>query len=296
MFGDGLAGHRGVDVEQVRYGRLVLGGHDLRPRVRLGASDLLPYGVGVVEDGDVARGPRGALAHLLLRRVECHNPRSRGRDHGLGHDEGLPVKMIEPPGERPHELQVLPLVLAHGDEVRVVEEHVGGLQHGVVEEARARRLDPALAGLVLELRHARELPKARHAVQQPAQLRVPADPALAEDHAFFGVEARGQVDGSDLPDLLPEHLRVLRNRDRVQVHDAEVVLVLVLHGDPVLERPHVVAQVQVTARLNAAEYSLFGLHQHILADAQGSARRCLMYPVPLFRRGSFMGCTAHHDA
>jgi hypothetical protein len=52
----------------------------------------------------------------------------------------------------------------------------------------------------------------------------------------------------------------------VQIYDAEEVLVEVLDGDPVLERPQIVAEVQVAARLYAAEYSLFALHGFILTD------------------------------
>ena len=47
------------------------------------------------------------------------------------------------------------------------------------------------------------------------------------------------------------------NRDRVQVHDAENALVVVLDPHPVLERPQVVADMQVAGRLNAGKDSLF---------------------------------------
>src|SRR5215218_7127906 len=115
---------------------------------------------------------------------------------------------------------------------------------------------------------------------------MPADLALAEDHTPLRVETRGEVYGCHLPYLPPEHLRVLRHGNRVQVHDAEVVLVFVLHRHPVLERPQIVAHMQVATRLYSAEYSLFGLHGHILTDAPGSAKLSLTYslsPAPLPR-------------
>src|SRR5918993_2929080 len=99
---------------------------------------------------------------------------------------------------------------------------------------------------------------------------MPADLALAEDHTPLGIQARGEVYGRHLPDLLPQHLRILRHRDRVQVNDAEVVLVFVLHRDPVLERPQIVAHVQVAARLYPAEYSLFALHERYSNGLGGS--------------------------
>jgi hypothetical protein len=128
--------------------------------------------LGLVEDRHVA-GRRGrALAHLGRGLVERHDPRPGGRDEHLRHHEGLAVEPVEAPRERPHELEVLALVLAYGDEVRVVQQDVGGLQDGVVVEPRARRLRPALPRLVLELRHAGELADLRHAVKEPRQLRV----------------------------------------------------------------------------------------------------------------------------
>src|SRR5215208_4476844 len=99
---------------------------------------------------------------------------------------------------------------------------------------------------------------------------MPADLALAEDHTPLRVETRGEVYGCHLPYLPPEHLRVLRHGNRVQVHDAEVVLIFVLHRHPVLERPHIVAHMQVAARLYPAEYSLFALHDSYSNGLGGS--------------------------
>src|ERR671912_695682 len=99
---------------------------------------------------------------------------------------------------------------------------------------------------------------------------MPADLALAEDHTPLRVETRGEVYGCHLPYLPPEHLRVLRHGNRVQVHDAEVVLVFVLHRHPVLERPHIIAHMQVAARLYPAEYSLFALHDSYSSGLGGN--------------------------
>src|SRR5215216_2738881 len=99
---------------------------------------------------------------------------------------------------------------------------------------------------------------------------MPADLALAEDHTPPRVSTLSEVYGCHLPYLPPEHLRVLRHGNRVQVHDAEVVLVFVLHRHPVLERPHIVAHMQVAARLYPAEYSLFALHERYSNGLGGS--------------------------
>src|SRR5215207_6008863 len=110
---------------------------------------------------------------------------------------------------------------------------------------------------------------------------MPADLALAEDHTPLRVETRGEVYGCHLPYLPPEHLRVLRHGNRVQVHDAEVVLVFVLHRHPVLERPHIVAHMQVAARLYPAEYSLFALHERYSNGLGGSWAGASSVPAQL---------------
>src|SRR3712207_3814048 len=87
------------------------------------------------------------------------------------------------------------------------------------------------------------------------------DPALAEDDTSLRVEPDGQIDRCNLPDFCPQDLWVLRDCQRVQVYNTKVVVVLILYGNPVLERPEVVPEMEVTARLDAAEYSLSALHR-----------------------------------
>jgi hypothetical protein len=62
---------------------------------------------------------------------------------------------------------VLALVLADRHQVRVVEQYVGGHEDRVVVEPDARRLGTTFSGLVLELRHARELADLRYTVEEP---------------------------------------------------------------------------------------------------------------------------------
>src|SRR5215208_6652337 len=138
------ASQPGIDVEQIRKRGLVGGCHYLGAGVGFGAADLAAY-------------------HVRL--VEGHDPGSGLQDQGLRNNEGLTVESVETPCERPRELQVLALVLAYGDEVRVVEEDVGGLEHGVVVEPDARALGATPLGLVLKLRHARKLADPRYTVQ-----------------------------------------------------------------------------------------------------------------------------------
>jgi hypothetical protein len=83
-----------------------------------------------------------------------------GRVDGLGQGEHRVVggreAVVEPLTDVACQLDVVTLVLADGDLVGVVEEDVGGLQHGVVEQSDADGL--ALPrGLLLELGHLSQL-------------------------------------------------------------------------------------------------------------------------------------------
>ena len=67
---------------------------------------------------------------------------------------------------------VLALIFTDRDQVRVVEQHVGGHQHRIGEQADRGGVGALLLGLVLELGHARGLSEAREAAQCPCQLGV----------------------------------------------------------------------------------------------------------------------------
>ena len=68
---------------------------------------------------------------------------------------------VEAPSDVAHELEVLALVLAHGDLMGAVGQHVGRLQDRVVQQPRGHEL--ALAHrLVAELVHAVELADGGH--------------------------------------------------------------------------------------------------------------------------------------
>jgi hypothetical protein len=109
------------------------------------------------------------------------------------HEEVLAEARVEAAGDVAHELEVLALVLPHRHLAGAVGEHVGGLEHGVEQQARGDQL--ALGGaLVAELVHAVELPDRGDARQQPVELGVLAHVALAEEHAAVGVQAGGQQD------------------------------------------------------------------------------------------------------
>src|SRR5262249_40252290 len=87
---------------------------------------------------------------------------------------------------------MLTLVVADRYLVCVVQDDVGDLEHGVVEQPRA---DGFLSlALFLELRHPAQLPDRRDTVQQPRQFGVRAYVALNEQDAPGGVEPGSHED------------------------------------------------------------------------------------------------------
>ena len=63
-------------------------------------------------------------------------------DLRLGNDEGLAVVLVELDGDVARDLDVLLLVLAHGHDVRVVDQDVRRHQHRVGEQAVVERRCP----------------------------------------------------------------------------------------------------------------------------------------------------------
>ena len=131
-----------------------------------------------------------------------------------------PEAAVEPGREVAGQLEVLPLVLTDRHLVGLVDEDVGGLQHRVGEQADGRAGGALPLALVLELRHPAGLAEAGQALQHPGQLQVLGHVALHEQRAARRVDAEGeQLRGGD-QGAAAQHLRVLRQRDRVQVDDA----------------------------------------------------------------------------
>ena len=171
---------------------------------------------------------------------------------GSGTTSVSPKRCVEAAGEVAGELEVLALVLPHRHDVGVVDEDVGGLQHGIGEEPDVG--PGALGGLVLELRHPAGLAEAGEAREHPRQLGVLGDVALDEEHRPCRVDTAGDELGGRQTGALPQHGRVGRDGQRVQVGDEVEGVVRLLQPDPLHEGTDVVAEVQrVARRLHAGE-------------------------------------------
>ena len=159
---------------------------------------------------------------------------------------------VETAGDVAHELQVLALVLAHRHVGGAVGQHVGGHEHRVDEQPGGHEL--ALGGgLIAELVHPVELAVGGHRRQQPGQLGVLLDVALAEEHAAGRVQAGREEDGQGVVHPLTQLDRVVGHGRGVQVDDAVEPLPLLLPRHVLADGPHVVAQVLAAGGLDAGE-------------------------------------------
>src|SRR5436190_1814167 len=161
--------------------------------------------------------------------------RARGAERlRLGKGEAAAVREAGVPAARQlaHQLEVLQLVLADRHERGAIQQHVGRLEHRVVEQPGG---DALLAlCLVLELRLALELTERRHRVEQPVELAVLRDVRLHEHDRPLGVEADGEQPDRHFDGPLGEARHLVRLRDGVQIDDAEQAVVLLLQRNPVL--------------------------------------------------------------
>ena len=151
-----------------------------------------------------------ALGHLLP--VEARDRPRLAADHRVGDLEDrlvAPVVVVEPLGQVPRDLHVLPLVFAHGHEVRVNPEDVGRLQNRVVEQPHGGH--DAAGDLVLVGRGLVHLAPGADAGEQPRQLMDLRHVVLQIEVASIGIEPEGEVVDDHLPDV-PAKLLGLTDR------------------------------------------------------------------------------------
>ncbi|GMA94332.1 hypothetical protein GCM10025881_11560 [Pseudolysinimonas kribbensis] len=194
-----------------------------------------------------------------------------GQDRQLRDHEGLAEALVEPLREVAGELEVLALILADGHDLGVVEQHVGGHEHRVDEQANGGGVRALACDLVLVLRHPARLAVTGDGVEHPGELGVRRHVRLHEQGGCRRVDPGGDVLRGGAPGGLPELRRFLRHRDRVQVDDAEEGIVVALHGLPLQQGADVVAGVQrVGARLHAREQHGLG-HEEVLRGSGGQS-------------------------
>ena len=222
---------------------------DLAAGVRHRALDLLADHIRRVGDQHRALRRSARRRHLVLRLLQVHDPRARLRVLARGDAERLAEARVEALGEVARELEVLALIVADRDEIGLVEQDVARHQDRIREQARRDEL--LLVALLLELGHPAELAVARDGREQPGRLGVRGDVALREDRRALRIEARGDQHREQVVGRAAERLRVVLDRDRVQVDDAEERLAALLRRRVLTEAADQVAEVLVARRLDA---------------------------------------------
>ena len=196
-----------------------------------------------------------ALAHLLGRIIQSHDPGSRLHEPSVrNHECVLAEPVVDPDGDIPAKLDVLFLVIADRNHIRIVEEDIGRHQDRIGQKACSNRFLAAALGL--ELGHAVELSGVAAAAEDPSQLRVSADGGLDEDDGFLRIDADGHIEGRHIQDVLSQFLRILGNGDSMLIYDAVDALVVILQLDELLECAQIITEVNVSCRLYAGKYAL----------------------------------------
>ena len=216
-------------------------------RVRDDTTDLFLECLAFVEEAD---GVTVALRHFAS--VEARHHRHVIQDVGFrdGEDGGVGAKgAIEALGGITGDLDVLLLILPDRHERAAVDQNVGGLEDGIVEQPRVGR-EP-LRHLILVGDRFFELRDGGERVENPGQFVQLRHVALDEEVRLLRVEAEGEVGGGYVEGKLPERLGIVHRRHRVIVDDEKVRLVPIMKGDVLPDRPEVVADMQRARGLNA---------------------------------------------
>ena len=112
-----------------------------------------------------------------------------------------------------------------------------------------------LGGLVLELRHPRQLAVRQRALHHPRRAASARARGSARRPWRCRGRGRSRTASPELDRGLADDPRLLRDGQRVQVDDPVEDLLLVLAGDPVAQRTQIVAEVDVAGGLDAREHT-----------------------------------------
>src|SRR3989442_10791798 len=82
------------------------------------------------------------------------------------------------------------------------------------------------------------------------------DIRLHEDRRNIWIYSHGEINPREFPGLRGQNLRLLREGDRVKIHDAEKTFVLALQRHPIAQRAEVIPKMNIAGRLRTAEDSL----------------------------------------
>ena len=253
---EGLSGNGSVDAHQVGNTGLVgriIADAVLGVGVGDGTLKLTLDVLGTLHQENTAL--RHGLGHLAVGSIQAHDTGTSFGDVGFGNLEHITVDTVEALSNVTGQLAVLLLVMAHGNQVRLVQQDICCHQSRIGKQAAVDILS-MLAGFVLKLSHTGQFAKHGIAVQDPAQLCVLVDMRLDEQGVLLRIQAAGDVLCQLLQSAAAQISRCLTNGDGMQVSHEVEALIQVASGAPVLDGAQIVAQVQITGGLDAGEHSL----------------------------------------
>ena len=154
---------------------------------------------------------------------------------------------------------MLALILADRDKVGLVEQDIGGHEYGIGKEA-CGDIICVLLRFHFELRHARQLTELRIAAKHPGKLRVLWHMRLNEHDVLLRVESAGDILRELLQTSAAQISRDLPDGNGMHIDDTIDALIFVLQSDPVFDRPHIRAERQIAAGLDAGKDTFFFVH------------------------------------
>ncbi len=151
---------------------------------------------------------------------------------------------------------MLPLVLADRHVVRLIQQDVAGHQNRITIETGRDRIW-ILPRFRLELRHAVQPTHRGKAFHNPAHLGMLMYMRLDEQFAIARIQTSSQVECRELAYAIVQLLRIDWYSYRVQINNAEDVVVLCLCFLPVAQSAQVVAEVKIACWLYTGKDTFF---------------------------------------
>jgi len=104
--------------------------------------------------------------------------------------------------------------------------------------------------------HALEIAQRSNGVENPGEFCMLRDMALYKNSAFFWIDATSYIDSGSVENKFLHLCRLIEHCDSMVVHDTVDAFILGDERDPVPDSTKIVANVNITTGLDAAEESL----------------------------------------
>lgn len=143
------------------------------------------------------------------------------------------------------------LVLSYRDNIRIVNEDVGGHQDGVRKQTMGS--DETARDLVFVGVAAFEQTHGRDSAENPGEFGVLRNITLPKENAFFGIEATGEKVDGEVSDMTSKQLAILNGCQGMIIGDEVVGVALVLQAQGRVHHTKIIADVESPAGLEAGK-------------------------------------------